>query len=477
MLVDERRTDVLVVGGALAGLSAAASASEAGAETLVLSEGEPGQSGATHYANAYITGCHSSQIDSLVEQVLWTSGFLADPALVRTLAEDIEGAVEWLQGIGLTMEPVGDMNRPFGWKMQQLEGQPKGASIGRFLTEECKRLGVQMEGDTQALSLLKDDGGVRGALLWQSRQQCLLVVHASAVILATGGGARCFSRSDNPKGTVGDGFRLAVEAGASLIDMEMVNYNVPAVKTEAILRLGPTMIGSEGSAHYFCGGIRIDSDGWTGVPGLWAAGEVTGGVFGAARLGGTALADGLVFGRRAGKGAAHGLRSGNGFVDINALAASFPQEVSSDPAETRWLAETESRIGNTLWQHCGFVKSGERLLQGQEDIASILGSFGEHQPRSLEAMAKLAKISSMAVTGAAILTASLQRQESRGNFWRSDYPEPDLSQGLFRNVLHVENGVWQLTKETVDHPMPAWQGPIRLAPGCLSYDFAHENGR
>ena len=160
------------------------------------------------------------------------------------------------------------------------------------------------------------------------------------------------------------------------------------------------------AAHYFMGGVAVDTGGRTSVPGLWAVGEVSStGVHGANRLASNSLLEGLVFGDRAARDVAawHPDPPAELAVPRDALTA-VPQ-VPADLADLRRL----------MWAHVGVERSGEGL-------EAFLGAVGELDlngtidGRNAELVATL-------VAGAA-----LRRTESRGAHFRTDHPSPDPRQ-------------------------------------------------
>jgi aspartate oxidase len=164
-------------------------------------------------------------------------------------------------------------------------------------------------------------------------------------------------------------------------------------------------------AHYTPGGLEIDERGGTGVDGLYAAGECTGGVFGADRPGGGALSDCIVFGARAGEAAArwaHAQAAGEakGVRELKPLAREASERLV---AEAGWAA----------WNHGGLYKHEAGLRKGLgwvEDLAAEMAELPAAEDGSCEAAAAL-------VAAALHLAASLRRDETRGNHRRLDCPE------------------------------------------------------
>jgi len=195
-------------------------------------------------------------------------------------------------------------------------------------------------------------------------------------------------------------------------------------------------------AHFTPGGLMIDERARTAVPGLFAAGEVAGGVFGAGRPGGGALTDAIVFGAVAGREAAeYAARTPR--ADTPAPTESLPS-LSSAPA-ARPPSQVLSEIGWALWNYVSLWRNGPGLeaclawLRALEPPASA-GPVAEL--RALHE-ARLGRFVAQAVTRAALL-----REETRGRHHRrTDYPEPDAA--WQRNIIWRVNEDGELAHEVV----------------------------
>lgn len=157
--------------------------------------------------------------------------------------------------------------------------------------------------------------------------------------------AACVERDDARFDALADMTHLDWDAEAGLKDM------VDCVPGAAAARERPVRVSP--LAHYTPGGIAVDAQGWTGVPGLYAAGECTGGVFGADRPGGAALTDCVVFGRRAGNEAGRVARdlplSEQAELEhIDLGGPDCPEELL---AQARWL----------MWNYAGVATTRDGL--------------------------------------------------------------------------------------------------------------------
>jgi succinate dehydrogenase / fumarate reductase flavoprotein subunit len=184
--------------------------------------------------------------------------------------------------------------------------------------------------------------------------------------------------------------------------------------------------------HYVMGGIEVDPDtaAATGVPGLFAAGEVSGGMHGSNRLGGNSLSDLLVFGRRAGTGAAD-------YVDeVTSRPAVREEELESARADA--LAPLE-RVGgeNPYTVHSEVQQTMSDLvgiIRRESEIKSALSELEKLRERAAQVSAAggtaynpgwhmALDLRNILLISECVAHAALERRESRGGHTRDDYPE------------------------------------------------------
>jgi succinate dehydrogenase/fumarate reductase flavoprotein subunit len=183
------------------------------------------------------------------------------------------------------------------------------------------------------------------------------------------------------------------------------------------------------TAHYTMGGLRIDTACATSINGLFAAGEVTGGIHGANRLGGNALTEIIVFGKRAGQQASHFAKqhkiikinksnTQNVLEFINEL-----QKTKSHPLPLRYL---KSSIQTTLSKFCRPVRDQKGLQLGLERLDQIKETIlPQIQAETPTQLAQTFEMRSMLILGKLVFEAALARRESRGSHFRLDYPSSD----------------------------------------------------
>jgi succinate dehydrogenase / fumarate reductase, flavoprotein subunit len=208
--------------------------------------------------------------------------------------------------------------------------------------------------------------------------------------------------------------------------------------TAEAMEVGPT-------CHYFMGGVRVDADSAASTaPGLFAAGEVAGGMHGSNRLGGNSLSDLLVFGRRAGIGAAE-FASGRrddfvldqGLIDatIAAAVAPFEQESGENPYDI------QNDLQETMQSLVGIIRTGAELEQAMgaieelEDRAtriSLAGGLKYNPGWNLTT-----DLPSMLAVSRCTTQGAIHRKESRGGHSRDDFPKPVAEMGQVNFVERI----------------------------------------
>lgn len=524
-LTTDVSTDVLVLGGGLAGLAAAIEARRAGSDVLLLCKGKAGRGGNSLVAAGNLSGVHpgiGDDEETFVRDTLAGGRGIGSPELVRALAAGSRDVVAFLESCGAAFARVdgallcganpGHSRRRTA--STALGGQPA-SSGGLVLTlpllREATRLGVRLLEATTAVRIERREGRAAGILAVGPDGP--LRIRAGAVILACGGGARVYARTNNAADATGDGLFLAYEAGAELRDLEFVQF-YPAMGVWPVRAVFPTTLFGEGAvlrnlagerfllrcaaageravtrdemsrsilgeissgrgvrggvfldltgvppdvargrfgglwralarrghdpakepvvvapcAHFLMGGVTIEPTGATTVPGLFAAGEVTGGVHGANRLAGNALTEAVAFGRIAGASAARGAGRPPpcaALVEDSSGVPSAGDEVSGIVREVRALT----------WEHAGLVRSDTGLREG---LARWQRASRRWAALDRGAATRAAfEAQSLLTLSRLILETALARTESRGAHWRCDFPDAD--DGRWKGSLRVRRG-------------------------------------
>jgi succinate dehydrogenase / fumarate reductase, flavoprotein subunit len=214
------------------------------------------------------------------------------------------------------------------------------------------------------------------------------------------------------------------------------------------------------TAHYSMGGIAIEPEtGATEVAGLYAAGEITAGLHGANRLGGNSLSETVVFGARAGVGAAAHSRDLNVQLRSRGTIVEAFDELDAairDGDEVVRVAQRELR--NTMWEHVGVVRDEEGLDAGIErlrDLQANLPSL-DVQPDSqgYQDLSAALDLRGSVITALATALAARERRETRGAHQRRDHPGRDDEHQLVNHRVRL-GADGELSLETVPRaPIP-----------------------
>jgi len=239
--------------------------------------------------------------------------------------------------------------------------------------------------------------------------------------------------------------------------MELAGVDI----TREAMEIGPT-------CHYIMGGVKVDAEtAATAVPGLFAAGEVAGGMHGANRLGGNSLSDLVVFGKRAGMGAADYVESGAGATSFELSEVEDAVKEALAPFE-RTTGENPYDIQRDLQElmqaNVGIIRTGSeieeaitKLEEFNERVRNIAVKGGRAYNPGWNLATDLPSM--LTVSRCTALGANL-RTESRGGHTREDYPKTDAELGTLNFALSSDGGNW-------DSPVSAQKSPLLTIPDEL----------
>jgi succinate dehydrogenase / fumarate reductase flavoprotein subunit len=563
--------DVLVIGAGGAGLRAAIEAREHGMRTAVLCKSLFGKAH-TVMAEGGIAAAMGNANENDNWQVHFRDTmrggkFLNNWRMAELHAQEAPQRVWELETYGALFDRTKDgriSQRNFGgheYPRLAHVGDRTGLELIRTLQqkivslqqEDFKEFGdyeerLRVFQELTVTELVKDGERIAGAFGYWRESGRFVLFEAPAVILATGGIGKSFKVTSNSWEYTGDGHALALRAGASLINMEFIQFHPtgmvwpPSVKgilvTESVRGDGGVLRNSDGkrfmfdyipevfkdkyadneeeadrwytdqannrrppellprdevarainsevkagrgsphggvfldvstrlpaeeirrrlpsmhhqfkeladvditaqpmevgpTCHYVMGGVEVDPDtGSSSVPGLYAAGEVSGGMHGSNRLGGNSLSDLLVFGRRAGAGA-------SGYVRAMAERPAVAEDVVTQARETALKPFQQEGGENPYTLHM-------ELQQSMNDLVGIIRRAGEME-EALQRLEKLKEraqaltveghqqfnpgwhlaldLRNMLLVSECVAKAALLRTESRGGHTRDDHPSMD----------------------------------------------------
>jgi succinate dehydrogenase / fumarate reductase flavoprotein subunit len=224
------------------------------------------------------------------------------------------------------------------------------------------------------------------------------------------------------------------------------------------MEVGPT-------SHYMNGGVRVDADTTaTAVPGLFAAGEVAGGLHGANRLGGNSLSDLVVFGRRAGLHAALYAKNVGGrlavdSVQVESIARAILEPFTRSGNENPYSIQAD--LQETMQSLVGIIRVENEL----NDAVKKIGALKERARKVRveggrvynPAWHTALDLKSLLTIAECVARAALERKESRGGHTRDDYPKADPEWGKVNVAVRQKDGTIQVARE----PLPQMPDELR----------------
>ena len=228
-------TDVLVIGSGAAGMYAAFEAARAGCRVLLADRSLIGRGGATVMAQMTVAAALGSETPDHwshhYKDTLTAGRGLCNDALAQLLCEDgpeclrtmDEWGVGWARKDGRIVQAMAPgHDRP---RCAYVDFLKTGPAVSKTLRTVVNRTtGIRKAGDLCVIDLLRSDGGICGAVALHFGSGAPVILSAKATILATGGLTRLYRRNSASANMGGDGYALALRAGASLVDMEFVQF-------------------------------------------------------------------------------------------------------------------------------------------------------------------------------------------------------------------------------------------------------------
>lgn len=483
--------DVVCIGGGAAGAVAAVTASAAGARVALVSK-EPVGGGNTKISRGAmcVPGLVAGDSAEVMAQDIVRCGEgMSNPKIVAQVTSTAAEAAALLESMGLVFDREGDgelsravLKQTGGHSFPRtVEVATRGAAWNQALRTGIAASAVDVFEDTIAGKLVVHDKRVCGVLALDLQRGEVLRLAAKAVILATGGaGFLFYPHADNATTVTGDGYALAFEAGAELVDMEFIQIltieggwfksrvrllnrdgeevlpnlgrQTRAQITAAFAReMARGKLSDDGAllfdpadgksplvpvwprVHTFLGGVRVNEKGRSTVPGLYAAGETAGGLQGADRLGSSALTQALATGITAGKWAAEERHR----PAPSPLEGSDGLDISTNGTvrQTKLIHELQA----AAWGNLGLLRSSASCQKALDIVGRIqaqIPDISATPTRGYNAgVAEALELKFMATTARLVAHAALARAETRGSHLRTDFPDRDEALGRCNFVL------------------------------------------
>jgi succinate dehydrogenase/fumarate reductase flavoprotein subunit len=531
MKISERLSaDVLIVGSGIAGLKTSFELSKDGNKVLMVTKTQL-CSGSSFYPlkaslGTQVTKDHDDK-SVFLQDIEDVSYGMQDNEMAKIYVEEITEQIDKFEEIGIKPTMLSDNRKAcfsnHGRKIYMLKDWNQIRENVKELLGDQPNITIMEK--SEVISLIKEKEKIVGVFLLDKNDN-LILVQCKAVILATGGFGNIYKHNLNPNDVDGAGHMLALKAGASLVNMEFIQFipgfTSPKYKTlfgEHTLTYCKDFVDDNGNsilekylpkglskqkcldvrsthgpftnsliskyfdiammkeiiktkseagfeliyderiyedkrdfysiylnwlsnrdtnllndhvkiapfAHASNGGVKIDSFGRTGVEGLFAVGELAGGIEGANRLGGNSTGACMVFGQRAATACSQYLKNSY-FSEVNEERAllQLNESVHHFSKKTNKLltpGEIIDAIREIMWYYGNVIRDEKNLLFAINKIDELQSSYNmgcyfkqDSEPK------KAFKARNFLILSKLLLMAMLERRESRGAHFREDFP-------------------------------------------------------
>ena len=189
------------------------------------------------------------------------------------------------------------------------------------------------------------------------------------------------------------------------------------------------------AAHYCCGGVVVDKDGRTALPGLLAGGEVTHtGLHGANRLASNSLLEAVVFGHRAAVVAYEHQQTQPSPSASGVAVPEWATGFATDPDENVLVSHAWNEVRSLMWNYVGIVRSNKRLSRALNRVTLLEKEIREDY-WDFVLTRDLIELRNLALVASLVVECALMRQESRGLHYTLDYPNRDDAHWLRDTVV------------------------------------------
>jgi L-aspartate oxidase len=225
-----KKTDYLVIGAGIAGLTTAYLLSEFG-DVLVITKGKLKQAN-TYWAQGGIAAvlAKDDSFESHVQNTMDAGVDHANKFAVKYLVENGPKAIRFLESVGVKFNPEPDLEAGHScarvWRTSDFTGQD---ILSQLIKATKRQDRITFLEDVDVVELLMQNGECKGAFVRYEDEKELEPIAAKSTILSTGGCGQLFGRTTNTRGSAGDGIAMAVNAGLDLQDMEFIQFHPTAL--------------------------------------------------------------------------------------------------------------------------------------------------------------------------------------------------------------------------------------------------------
>ncbi|MBC5630378.1 FAD-binding protein [Clostridium sp. NSJ-6] len=510
----KRQCDVFVIGAGIAGIMAAISAAEKGANVIIASSSKM-FSGSSFYPGTWGLGLigpvDKSDEDDLINTIKTVGCEVIDYELVKTFVSKINPTLEKIKEMGIKLkQPNNSKEKEFIPCFDHKERNWNGIlfdSAKEVFSKKIDELKITRYEFSEVIEIVKDKSSIEGVILIKEGKE-IEYIRCKAIVIASGGIGGLFKQRLNTDDVNGLGQSLALKIGCQLVNIEfmqmMPGYINPCPKTifnektfkyveildydgkniledidnyEEKLKIRSThgpftsrlvskdidyAIFKEGIKeptgvrvvykdsikknqpefirvyfewlkekkhltvddeinigiffHAANGGIKINKCAETDISGVFAAGEVTGGMHGADRIGGLSTANGLVFGKIAGESASKYAQRFN-CLDGDEIELSINQVENAE--------ELLIDLQNLMFKYAMIEKSEEGIVEAINLLEDIKSRKFISNNIDIKTLYKTYRLNANLLLAEGILRVLYLRKESRGSHYRKDYPRID----------------------------------------------------
>ena len=500
------KTDIIVIGSGIAGLSFALKAGKYASIILVTKDNISESN--TNYAQGGLAAVFrdDDSPELHLKDTIRAGDGLCNEDAVKVLVENAPREIRWLESQGVKFDKD---NSHLALSKEAVHSKARivharditGRKIEEVLVKNIKKnKRITVLEKHIAVDLITKNKKCIGASILDIKRNKALNIFSKAVVLATGGIGRLYKNTCNPPIATADGLSIAYRAEADLEDMEFVQFHPTGLyKSNPIFLISETLRGEGGilrnkygeiymenyhrdgglaprdvvsrfsviemkktksdhifldmthlgkdylkrrfpniykeclkygidmakkpipvcpTAHYICGGVKIDLDGKTNIKNLYTVGEAScSGLHGADRLASNSLTDGLVFGARL----ANYLEKSIKNKEISEIKIN--EKIIINKKSNKKTEILKSRLQNLMWDKVGIIRNRKGLNSAMKTIKRLEKQIKMIKKEGINK--NIIELDNMVLVSKLIAASALKRKESRGTHFIEEFPDRD----------------------------------------------------